>query len=50
MAINWYETCLMYYNDGNYTSDDLKVFVAKNKITAEQYKQICGLDYVPDPV
>ena len=46
MDLDWYATCLMYYQAGVYDSNDLKIFVAKNKITPEQYKQICGIDYV----
>jgi uncharacterized XkdX family phage protein len=37
-----------YWNKGYYTAANgiMKIFVAKNKITTDQYKTITGLDYV----
>jgi len=32
----------------NYNNETLKPFVVKGYITAEQYKEITGIDYVAD--
>lgn len=34
-----------YYDHGIYSADDVSKFVSANKLTAEEYKQITGLDY-----
>ncbi|WP_368490236.1 XkdX family protein [Clostridium sp. BJN0013] len=44
--MDWFKIYTQYYNAGYYNNDSLKVFVAKNKITVEQYKTIAGVDYV----
>lgn len=40
------EWIIKYYSMGLYTVDDLKVFVQVQWITAEQYKETTGIDYV----
>jgi uncharacterized XkdX family phage protein len=37
---------LDYYKQGYYNENDLKLFVQVNWITADQYKQATGEDYV----
>lgn len=44
--MDWYKFCKTNYGAGNYNNENMKVFVVKNKITAEQYKEITGIDYV----
>ncbi|MBV4445299.1 XkdX family protein [Clostridium tyrobutyricum] len=44
--MDWLKTISSYYSDGYYTVDQVKVFVAKGKITADQFKQITGQDYI----
>ena len=34
-----------YYDKGIYSKENVAVFVASGKITAEQYKEITGEDY-----
>lgn len=34
-----------YYEDGTYTKDDVRKFVAAGKITAEEYVKITGQPY-----
>ena len=36
----------MYYKEGLYTKDDLKLFVEVDYITAEVYKELTGEDYI----
>ncbi|WP_373845538.1 XkdX family protein [Clostridium sp.] len=43
--MNWMDTITYFYNQNLYTVDQVKIFVAKSKITAEQYKTITGQDY-----
>lgn len=43
--MNWLQICTDYYKDGYYNNDNLKIFVLKGKITADQYKIITGIDY-----
>lgn len=43
--MNWYEFCKNNFDDGIATADSLKIYVQKNKITADQYKEITGTDY-----
>jgi uncharacterized XkdX family phage protein len=45
--MNWYDFCKTNFQLGNATIDNLKIYVVKNKITADQYKEITGVDYVP---
>lgn len=40
--MNWMNTITYFYTQGLYTVEQVKVFVVKNKITAEQYKTITG--------
>ena len=35
-----------YYDKGYYTKENVATFVKARKITAEQYKEITGEDYV----
>ncbi|WP_407310898.1 XkdX family protein [Desulfosporosinus sp. SB140] len=43
--MNWVQIVTQYYQSGFYTTDQVKVFVAKGKITATDYKNITGTDY-----
>ena len=45
MAFDYFEYCKKKYDEGVYTKDDLKKFVAKGKLTPEQYKEITGEKY-----
>lgn len=44
--MDWYNFCKTNFNLGIATTDTLKIYVSKNKITATQYKEITGIDYV----
>ena len=44
--MDWLNFCKTNYLLGNATIENLKIYVAKNKITAEQYKEITGVDYI----
>jgi uncharacterized XkdX family phage protein len=44
--MDWFRICKDAYESGTYTKDNVKIFVVKNKITAAQYKEITGDDYV----
>ncbi|WP_297422074.1 XkdX family protein [Clostridium sp.] len=44
--MDWYNFCKTNFNLGIATLDNLKIYVAKGKITAEQYKEITRADYV----
>jgi uncharacterized XkdX family phage protein len=46
IVFDWFKYIKKYYDEGIYTKDDVKVFVAQGYITADQYKQITGDDYV----
>lgn len=41
-----YNSIKKYYDMGKYTNEQMKVFVGAGWITAEQYKEITGIDYV----
>lgn len=43
--MDWFEKVQRYYNKGYYDEDDVRVFVKAKKITAEQFKEITGVDY-----
>lgn len=43
--MDWFEKVQRYYNKGYYVVEDVKVFVKAKKITAEQFKEITGVDY-----
>lgn len=45
MGIDWLKKEQEGYADDAYTDETLKNWVAKGKITAEQYKEITGKDY-----
>lgn len=38
---------IKYFEMGLYTNEQMKVFVKCNWITAEQYKELTGIDYEP---
>lgn len=40
-----YNIIKRYYNRGIYSKENVAVFVASGKITAEQYKEITGEEY-----
>ena len=41
-----YKIVKRYFDTGIYTAENVAVFVKAGKITAEQYKEITGVDYV----
>ena len=41
-----YKIVKRYYDKGIYTKEDVAVFVKAGKITAEQYEEITGEEYV----
>jgi len=43
--MDWFKFVKEHYNLGNYTKEQVSGFVIKNKITAEQYKEITGDTY-----
>jgi uncharacterized XkdX family phage protein len=43
--MDWFRTVLDFFKAGYYTVDQVKIFVAKNKITEEQFKIITGQNY-----
>lgn len=44
--MDWFEFCKEYFDWGIANKDNLKIYVVKGKISAEQYKTITGIDYV----
>ncbi len=46
MVMDMYDTLKRLYDDGSLTLDGLKKAVRLGWITPEQYKEICGEDYV----
>jgi uncharacterized XkdX family phage protein len=44
--MNWYLTIKDYYDGGQYTIEQVKVFVVKNKITIQQFEEITGELYL----
>lgn len=43
--MDWFKTISDFYNGNYYTDEQVKVFVAKGKITSDQYQQITGQAY-----
>lgn len=43
--MDWFTTVNNYYKAGYYTVDQVKIFVAKEKITADQFQAITGQAY-----
>lgn len=44
--MDWYNFCKTNFDLGIANKDNLKIYVVKNKIKAEQYKNITGITYV----
>ncbi|MCC0678628.1 MULTISPECIES: XkdX family protein [unclassified Clostridioides] len=44
--MNWYKIITDFYKNGNWTKEQVKTAVAKNKITSIEYKEIVGEDYI----
>lgn len=44
--MDWYSFCKLNFDLKIATTDNLKVYVAKSKISSDQYKEITGIDYV----
>lgn len=44
--MDWFKFCKDYFDFGIANINSLKIYVAKTKISAEQYKTITGTDYV----
>lgn len=42
----WFESVRIYYKKGFWTKEMVKMAVVKERITAEEYKEIVGEDYV----
>lgn len=43
--MDWKKIISQYYNSGYYTTDQVKVFVVKDKITPTDYQGITGIAY-----
>lgn len=43
--MNWFEKIKKYYDKGIYSDEDVRIFVAAEKITEEQFKEITNTDY-----
>ncbi|EUJ41986.1 XkdX family protein [Brochothrix campestris] len=41
---------IMSYSNGTYTLDDMKQLVLNNRLTAKEYKDITGFDYILEEV
>ena len=48
-ALDYFATAKRYYDSGVYDNADIAVFVEMGKITPEQYEEITGEVYVPQP-
>ncbi|NRT72682.1 XkdX family protein [Clostridium beijerinckii] len=44
--MDWYNFCKTNFDLNIANVDILKIYVAKGKITAEQYKEVTAIDYV----
>ena len=44
--MNWFERIKNYYDKGLWTKEQVKVSVEKGKITAIEYKEIVGENYI----
>ena len=44
--MDWFSFCKDNYKAGIATTENLKIYVTKDKITAAQYKEITNIDYV----
>lgn len=44
--MDWFKIVSAYFKAGYYTENQVKVFVVKGKITADEYQQITGQVYV----
>lgn len=44
--MDFYAVAKKYFDRGNYSTDDVKIFVQTGKITEAEYKEITGIDYV----
>lgn len=44
--MDWLNFCKTNFDLGNATIENLKIYVSKEKISAVQYKEITGIDYV----
>lgn len=42
---SYFETVKNYYEKGYYTDEEVKLFVEDEKITKEEFKEICKKDY-----
>lgn len=41
-----HDLVIQFYKEGLYTTDDMKLFVEVQWISADEYKQLTGTDYV----
>lgn len=44
--MDWFKFCQDYFDWKIANKDNLKLYVVKNKITADEFKTITGVDYV----
>ncbi|HBF0283730.1 XkdX family protein [Clostridioides difficile] len=44
--MNWHKIITDFYNNSNWTKEQVKTAVEKNKITSTEYKEIVGEDYI----
>lgn len=47
LTIDYYNLCLVSFQLKIATTESLRIYVEKNKITADQYFTITGVVYVP---
>lgn len=43
--MDWFNFCKRNFYLGIANTENLKIYVVRNKITEEQYKEITGVDY-----
>ncbi|EII6832915.1 TPA: XkdX family protein [Clostridioides difficile] len=44
--MNWYKIITDFYRNGNWTKEQVKMAVLKDKITEGEYKEITEEDYI----
>ncbi|MDV9723591.1 XkdX family protein [Clostridioides difficile] len=44
--MNWYKIITDFYRNNNWTKEQVKATVLKDKITEGEYKEITGEDYI----
>ena len=44
--MDWFKFCKDYFDWGIANAENLKIYVAKNKISSDQYLSITGVEYI----